>query len=191
MIGYIIGTITQIDNDKVIVENNGIGYIVYFFNVGKLSLNNQYKIYTHQVVKEDDISLFGFLALEEKSLFLSLTNVKGIGAKTANNIMGRASVRRLVDAIDSGDLAFLKTLPGIGSKSAQQIILDLKGKLVAEEKSNSVNENIEDALMALKGLGYKASEIKSIENELAKHKNKDVDEYVKIALQLMMKRKGG
>lgn len=191
MYAYIIGIVEEINRDHIVVETNQIGYMIYFADTSKIKLKAMTKIYTYQVVREDDISLFGFLTAEDRSVFLKLIEVKGIGPKTAMNLLSKVTATRFIQAIEQQDVSFLKSLPGIGAKSAQQIVLDLKGKLVFHDNDKVVSLELEDALNALKSLGYKASELKSIETELIKSSATTVDEYVKIGLQLLLKRKGG
>ena len=112
--------------------------------------------------------------------------------KTALNILTSTSYSQVINAIEKGEVPFLKQMPGIGAKTAQQIVLDLKGKLVGDsEVVNKGNKNFQDAMEALKALGYKNNEIQSISRELSLMELNTVDEYVKIGLQLMLKRKGG
>ena len=190
MIGYLIGVVTEINLDSIILEVNQVGYLVNFLQTPNFKLNDTIKIYTYQVVREDEISLYGFLNKSDRFLFLKLINVKGIGPKTALNMFTNTASNDIIAAIEKADIAFLKTLPGIGAKSAQQIILDLQGKLVLSE-NKVVSENYQASLTALKNLGYKASEIKSIEAELRSETDLSLEEYVKLGLQLLLKRQGG
>ncbi|MEF9920810.1 MAG: Holliday junction branch migration protein RuvA [Erysipelotrichaceae bacterium] len=193
MIAFIRGIIFAIANDHVIIDNQGIGYQVYVANPSSMTLNQELTLFTYQHVREDAITLFGFLTREEHDLFLRLISVKGVGPKTALNIMNVGGTDGIVEAIENGNVDFLKKLPGIGAKSAQQIVLDLKGKLVLNNDATSINkdQNYLDALLALKSLGYKQNEINSISKELAAMKKTTVDEYIRCALSIMLKRKGG
>ena len=192
MYAYIKGFVQSYGSDYVIVENGGIGYYLHFVHPEMIGLNKEVTIYTYQHVREDEISLFGFYSMQEKELFLSLVSVKGVGPKTALGILAAVSVEKLIHAIENNDLAVLKGLPGIGSKSASQIILDLKGKLVSQENDKiSKNQQIEDAIIALKSLGYKTKELSDISNALYAMEESTVDEYVKTGLQLLAKKKGG
>lgn len=194
MIAFVKGIVHSQRIDSVIVDNQGIGYLIYMPNPQSLSLGQETMLYTYQHVREDAITLFGFLKQQELELFMRLISVKGVGPKTALNMLGVCGADAMVAAIETGDVAMLKKLPGIGAKSAQQIVLDLKGKLVedapvsSEEKIS--NSNITDAMDALKALGYKQNELSGVAKELAKEKAKSVDEYVRLALGIMLKRKG-
>ena len=107
-------------------------------------------------VSENDVGLYGFESSEEKNLFLKLITVKGLGPRTAMNMLARSSSARLISSIEQGDVSALKAMPGIGAKTASQIILDLKGKLVqADTKLEKYEQPVQEALEALKNLGYK------------------------------------
>lgn len=191
MIAFIKGKVISYNSDSVILENNGIGYRIYMANPSNLVLQEDVLIYTYQQFREDATMLFGFQKQEEHDLFVRLISVKGIGPKIAIGSMSASSCNQIIAAIESGDAQALKRLPGIGAKAASQIILDLKGKLVEDEKESKViNQNLQDAVDALKSLGYKNNEIHSIMKELNQEKDKSVDEYVRLALALMIKKKG-
>ena len=192
MYAYIKGFVQSYGSDHVIVENNGIGYYIFYVHPENLGLNKEVTIYTYQNVREDEISLFGFSSVKEKELFLSLISVKGVGPRTALTVLSFITVEELVAAIEQENVTVLKKLPGIGGKTASQIILDLKGKLVAQETvALPKNRTLEDALVALKSLGYKQREINDIISELQLLENGTVDAYVKYGLQLLLKKKGG
>ena len=135
MISFLKGDIVEINVDYVLVDVNGIGFQVF---VGKPQdySNGRSLIYTYYHVKEDGVSLYGFKTKQEQDLFLRLINVSGIGPKTASGILGATTTNSLISAIELGNIAFLKKLPSIGPKAAQQIILDLKGKLISDEQAN-------------------------------------------------------
>jgi Holliday junction DNA helicase RuvA len=186
MYGYIIGTITKITPKYIIIENNGIGYIVIVPNPYNYKLDTIYTIYLYQHVKEDAIELYGFLSWEEHDLFLKLITVSGIGPKSALSILASATVSEVYRAIEARDDKYLKKFPGIGPKAAQQIILDLKGKLAEPEVLvNRLDSKLNDVVDALMALGYSKKEVTGI---LAKLDNtKDVSTLVKEALRLLVK----
>ena len=193
MIAFIKGTVFQTKKDSVIIENNGIGYQIFIPNPQTLVYGNEMMIYTYQHVREDAILLFGFQSMEEHELFLRLIEVKGLGPKTAVNILGVASVQNFMDAIEKNDVAYLKSMPGIGAKTAQQIVLDLKGKLVMHENKKQIasdlNEILQDASDALLALGYKASEISRVIKEISMQEYHSVDEAMRLALAKLLNRK--
>ncbi len=187
MIGFVRGSVHAFGLDYVLIDTGSIGYRISFYHPEALSLGKEMTIYTYQHVREDENTLFGFLSLTEYDLFVKLISVKGLGPKTACNILAAASAERVIEAIENGDVAFMKRMPGIGSKTASQIILDLKGKLVeVEEKAPGVNEKLKDALEALKTLGYKASELKGITKKL-QEEDLSTDAYIRKALTLLAK----
>lgn len=189
MIAYIKGRITGIELDKIVVENNGIGYEIYFSRPEQVNINDDVLVYTFQRVAEDDLSLYGFLDKKNLEFFIKLLSVKGIGAKSANNIMANSNIDTLVNAINNDDVTYLKTINGIGNKSASQIILDLKGKLAVASKE--VRIPVFDSLKeSLKYLGYKSVEINSIVKQLSEYENESEDVVLKKALQLLASKRG-
>lgn len=184
MIGFVRGTVHAFGPDYVLLDVNGIGYRIHFFHPEVLRKDKEMTIYTYQNVREDEISLFGFLSLEEYDLFTKLISVKGLGPKIASNILSRASVDSIIAAIETGDVDFIKMMPGIGKKTASQIMLDLKGKLV--ESGGSDSEELNDVAEALKQLGYKPTEIRPVIKKLANEKG-STDELIRKALALLMK----
>ncbi len=183
MYGYIKGIVTDIESNNIILENNGIGYLIYTSNPYSFELNQNYKIYTYQNVKEDDISLYGFKTKEEKSLFLKLIDVKGLGPKMALPIIATGSIDEIIDAIEKENISYLKKFPKIGDKVARQIILDLKGKLVSSNNLEVVkNEELTEALVAL---GYKKQDINKIISKV--DINLRIEDQIKEALKLLLK----
>jgi holliday junction DNA helicase RuvA len=189
MIAFIKGTVFSLSQDGVIIDQNGMGYYVYFARPERLKLNETCLLYTYHQIREDEHSLYGFLTREERDFFLKLISVKGLGSKTANQILAVASIETLILAIEQGDVDRLKALPGIGNKTASQIILDLKGKLVEVHKdSKSEAKSVLDTLEALKTLGYKSNELIAVEKKLRSHEDKSADELLKLALIELAKR---
>ena len=183
MIEYIKGELVIIGLDYIVIENSGIGYHINYINNSKLMLNESYQIFTYQHIREDENTLYGFLSIDEREFFKRLISVKGLGPKTAMNIFSAITLEQLINAIENNDVALLKKLPKIGAKTASQIVLDLKGKLVVIDNIKSVsNNNINDALEALKSLGYKASELNNVSNIFKENGDLQVDELIKIGL---------
>ncbi|MDR1795016.1 MAG: Holliday junction branch migration protein RuvA [Erysipelotrichaceae bacterium] len=191
MYAFIKGIVAGKNADSVVIENNGIGYQIAYPKPERLSIGEEVLIYTYLVVREEEFSLYGFGNQKEKELFLNLISVKGVGAKTAMLILGAARTEELYTAISLGNLTYLKGLPGIGAKTASQILLDLKGKLVQEESAPSANPLLNDATSALRAMGFKASELQAIAKDLQASNEKSVDGLVKLGLRLMQRRKGG
>ena len=185
MIGFIRGIVYAYGIDYVLIDVNGIGYRINFNHPESLTIGKEMTIYTYQNVREDEISLFGFLSLQEYDLFVKLISVKGLGPRIASSILGRASTESIIKAIEDGDVEFMKRMPGVGNKTASQIILDLKGKLV-ESEDEVVDNRLKDVQEALKTFGYKPQEIKPVIKSL-KNEAGSTDELVKKALKKFVK----
>ncbi len=190
MIAFIKGKVVSYTMDSVIIDNHGIGYRIYMPNPSTLVLNDEVVVYTYQHFREDAQLLYGFLSQEDHDLFVRLISVKGIGPKIAANALAASDTKSIIAAIENGDAAMLRQLPGIGPKAASQIVLDLKGKLVDHSEPQQFDENLMDAMEALKSLGYKNSEINAIIKDLKSEKGLSVDGYVRKALAIMLKKKG-
>ncbi len=185
MIGFVTGTVHAFGVDYVLIDVHGVGYRINFYHPEELAVGKQMTIYTYQNVREDEISLFGFLSLLEYDLFIKLISVKGLGPRIACNILSKASVEEIIKAIEDGDVNFMKRMPGIGNKTASQIILDLKGKLVSLD-DEKVNENLNDVADALKALGYKQQEIRNVLKKLNNEEG-STDELIRKALSILIK----
>ena len=192
MIAFVRGTIYSLSADSLIVDNHGIGYRIFTPQTLKFRIGSEVTLYTYQQVREDGISLFGFESMEGYEIFLRLISVKGVGAKTALAMLGTCTPERMVEAIENNDVKLLKSLPGIGAKTAQQIVLDLKGKLVEEVQESKTEENQElnDAMDALRALGYRGGELTALRRELAKLEPVSTDAYIRKALGIMAKKSG-
>lgn len=175
MISYIKGEIVYNDAEGVIIENNGIGYrvIVPAFSAQKLcSQRGEVIVHTYMSVREDGITLFGFSSVEERSLYEKLISVSGIGPKAAVSILGVLTPSQLITAIVSADSAAIARAPGIGKKTAQRVILDLKDKIgnddvadifdgnggEAVSETAAAGDDRSEAVEALVALGYSRSE---------------------------------
>lgn len=192
MIAFIKGTITAYGADWIVIEQNGIGWKVFYPHTEAIHLNESVQIFTYMHITENDVSLFGFESQEEQDLFTRLISVKGLGPKTAINMLAHTTSNRLIASIEQGDVNLLKSMPGIGAKTASQIILDLKGKLVHTDKEKeNYSFEINDACEALKNLGYKQGEITQAAKIMSESSNLSTEEYLKIGLQFLMKKKVG
>lgn len=187
MYSYIKGMVVDMARDHIVLDNHGIGYLIYVSNPYQFTRGKETLVYVYQQVKEDDILLYGFLTKAEKELFLKLILVKGIGCKTAIGILATGDVNAIIQAIESKNIAYLKKIPGIGPKAAQQIILDLQGKFnaVATEMVLTSAE-FDEATEVLIALGYKPQEVEKVMNSLI-HEKLDTNGYVKKALSLIVK----
>lgn len=187
MYSYIKGYVVDIQKDYIVLENQGIGYQLSVSNPYAFSKDKERLVYVYQQVKEDDIVLFGFQSKEEKELFLKLILVKGIGCKTAIGMLAVGDIDSIISAIETGNVAYLKKIPGIGPKAAQQIILDLQGKFKgAVTMIHQTNQELEEAGEVLLALGYKRSEIDKVLAKLLREQL-DTNGYVKKALSMLVK----
>ena len=202
MFAYIKGSLEEKSNDYVVIENSGIGYKIFMSNISINSigeLGDTVKVHTYYHVREDNISLYGFLAKEELKMFELLISVSGIGSKSAITILSNITPASFALAVISNNIELLKKIPGIGAKTAQRIVLELQDKLKAQEKELmaieeqeelkqatpvATGENVDEAIQALQILGYNRREI---EKAFAKIANTDVsvEELIKKGLSLL------
>ena len=184
MYDYISGVIKDIESNYVIIDNNGIGYLIYTPNPYSFNLDDEYKIYVYQQIREDENSLYGFKTKEEKDIFLKLIGVKGLGCKMALPMLALGSVDGIIDAIERENILYLKKFPKIGDKVARQIILDLKWSLAVNRDKLKAIE-FEELVEVLKGLGYKLPDINKVLPNISK--DKTIEEQIKEALRLLLK----
>ena len=184
MIYYLRGKVSLIDGDTLVVDVRDVGYQVLVSHINDYEIGQEVLIYTYNVVREDEQYLVGFSSLEEKSVFLSLIKVKGLGPKSAIGALSSTTPNDVINAIASNNVAYLKKLPGIGAKAAAQIILDLKGQLTGGSKGDpGVYEEVYEAL---KNLGFKGA---AIDRVLATINEPDAtsEQVLKIALNKLRK----
>lgn len=184
MYEYINGMITKVNPKYVVLDNNGIGYLIYVPNPYNWRENDFCTIWVYQAVREDSIDLYGFNTFEEKDLFLKLISVTGIGPKSALPILAASSVDDIKGAISSGNSSYMQKFPGIGPKAAQQIILDLRGKVEFETPALFKND-LEDCVEALVALGYNKKEANKVMGKI--DTTKPQNEIIKEALKLLSK----
>jgi holliday junction DNA helicase RuvA len=191
MIDYITGSITQITPTFLTLETNGIGY---FINISlstfsKLEGKSEFKVLIHEVIREDSHLLFGFADIEERDIFRLLISVTGVGANTARMMLSSLSSAEIEKAIMGSDVNVLKSVKGIGLKTAQRIIIDLKDKLgktagTGEIFAFSDNTKREEALSALVMLGFAKSAVSKILDKIVREeKNLTVEDLIKRALK--------
>lgn len=171
MISYIKGNLEAKNLDNVVIDVGGIGYKI-FMSINSIErigeIGTIVKVHTYMRVREDDISLYGFCTNEELRMFEQLIGVSGVGAKSALTILSNISPSSFALAIISGDVNTLKSLHGIGAKSAQRMILELKDKMKTQDaiqteimptKTIVTNDKVRDAVEALQVLGYARKDI--------------------------------
>lgn len=198
MYAYIKGSLEEKGTNYVVIENGNIGYKIFMSNmsINEIGdLGEKVKVYTHYYVREDNISLYGFLSHEELKMFELLLSVSGIGAKSAIAMLSNITPAGFAVAIISNNVALLKKIPGIGPKTAQRIILELQDKLKAEQeltkqeeqteiKVVNNSENVEEAMQALQILGYNKKEIEKAFEKIA-NTDVSVEELIKKGLSIL------
>ncbi len=181
MYSYIIGKIAAINTNSIVIDNNGIGYNVYVANPYSFNIGENYQVFTYTHQNEYETSMYGFKTEDEKTLFLRLIDVKGLGPKVALGLFATGSVAGIIDAIDRENIVYLTKFPKVGDKLARQIILDLKGKLA---KSEVVTSNNDELVSVLESLGYKKPDIKKVLPHI--DYTETIENQIKEALKLML-----
>jgi Holliday junction DNA helicase RuvA len=179
MFAYIKGIFEEKGNNYVVIDVGGVGYKIFMSNMAIATLGetgNVVKVHTYYYVREDNISLYGFASKEELKMFELLISVSGVGAKSAISMLSAISPSDFAMAIISDDVAKLKKVPGVGAKTAQRIILELKDKLKDEEIADNSGEEVanfvaksvdaEEAIAALQILGYTKKDIEKVLSQI-------------------------
>ncbi|MES0371249.1 MAG: Holliday junction branch migration protein RuvA [Mariprofundaceae bacterium] len=163
MIGWLTGTIRDLDPaGSILLETHGVGYdvAVSIQALCTLKQGEQASLYIHSHVREDQFTLFGFNSIQERELFRKLNTVSGIGARIALNLMSGMPASELLQAIENADDVAIARTPGIGKKTAQRLILELKGKLTLDDTGESaLPDEASDIRSALLNLGYKPAQV--------------------------------
>jgi Holliday junction DNA helicase RuvA len=191
MIDYIKGTITQVTPTFLTIETGGVGYFVNISltTFSKLEGKSDYKVLIHEVIREDAHLLFGFADKEEREIFRFLISVTGVGASTARMMLSSLSPGEVERAIIGSDVNVLKSVKGIGLKTAQRIIVDLKDKLGKQSGTGEIfaladNTRRDEALSALVMLGFaKGAVSKVLEKIVREDKDLTVEDMIKRALK--------
>lgn len=205
MFDFIQGKVDFVGPEYIVIENQGIGYQIVTSNpfayAGKL--HQEVKVYIFHYMRAEMMALYGFSSRVEKMMFEKLLNVSGIGPKGALAILAAGTPEQIARAVENEDEAFLRRLPGVGKKTARQMILDLKGKLndvfsqiypqnlddhahAPGADSGEGNRELEEAVLALKTLGYTEKEIQTVLPELKKEQM-TTQQYIKKALRSLLK----
>ncbi len=159
MIGYLRGTVVDSNKETIILDVNGVGYLIHTSKHPTSGENTKYFIHTH--VREDQISLFGFETQQEIGLFKMLLSVSGVGPKVAMAIMSASDVNKIFAAVSKADVGFFTSIPGIGKKGAQRIIIELKGK-IGSVQDIDLGEDGDDIVEGLMSMGFDRKEIKKV-----------------------------
>lgn len=192
MYSYFNGIIKDISIDSITIDVNDIGYNIYMAedDINKLKLEQRVLIYTYFQHREDDMRLFGFLEKSRLQFFKKLITVSGVGSKLALGIISNISVEDMCSAIATENIIALKNIPGIGPKLAGKIIFELKDKVSNEEMLSKVviknNPEIDEAITALKVLGYSERELTECINAI-NAENKSVQDIIRMCLNYMRK----
>lgn len=162
MIGWLRGVLRQVEPSRVLLDTGGVGYDVHvplstFYELQKISAGEPAELFIHTHVREDALVLFGFSSDRERQLFLRLIGVSGIGPKLAQTILSGMPGDELIDALARSDLARLNRIPGVGKKTAERMVLELREKVkdLAADLPVAVEPRDDDLVLALTNLGYK------------------------------------
>ena len=198
MIGYLRGQIAAISEDNIIIDVGGVGYNVLVTTKTAEALSrigDEVKVYTYLSVREDAMKLFGFSSADELDMFKKLITVNGIGPKNAMGVLSVMDTSDIRFAILSGDAKTLSKCPGVGNKSAQKIILELKDKVDIEQTINNIqsgdatieplSDARKEAAEALSALGYSATEAMKAVKSVPDAESMDVETLLKAALKYL------
>ena len=193
MIGYIKGKLLYVEENTVILENNGVGYEITCSSSALKEILSQGSgaVYTYTAVREDGIFLYGFNSPEEKNMFLKLISVSGVGPKMGITVLSSMSIENLAVKIATNDVKGLSSVKGLGKKTAERIILELREKVDAvesavatkEEKKIEVNKDDEDAVFALQSLGFTKQEAVSLVKTAREQGADSIEKIISVALR--------
>lgn len=191
MIHHLKGQLVEKNPTNVVIDCNGVGYFVHIslHTFSLLPVSEAVHLYTHLQVKEDSHTLYGFREKSEREIFRLLISVSGVGASTARTMLSSLDPQQIMEAIASGDAATIQSIKGIGAKTAQRVILDLKDKIMKvfgldEVSAPQSNTNREEALSALETLGYTRKQSEKVIDKIVKTApDSTVESLIKLALK--------
>ena len=191
MITHLKGKLVEKSPTNVVIEVNGIGYWVNISltTFSQITDNENIKLYTHLQIKEDSHSLYGFYSKKERDIFRLLISVSGVGTSTARTMLSSLNPQQVVEAISSNNVSIVQSVKGIGSKTAQRLIIELRDKILKiydldESNVNSNNTTREEALSALEVLGInKKSSERLVDNIIKENQDISVEEIIKETLK--------
>ena len=191
MITHIQGRLIEKNPTEVIIDCNGVGYFINIslHTFSQLPTGENVKLYTHLQVREDSHTLYGFLFKSEREIFRLLISVSGIGASIARTMLSSLSPQQVIEAIASEDVVTIQSVKGIGSKTAQRAVLDLKDKILKvygleDVSAVSSNTNKNEALSALETLGFARKQVEKVCDKILKEQPEaSVEEIIKQALK--------
>ena len=190
MITHIKGLLIEKTPTEVVIETNGVGYSINISlnTFSRLGEEDNIKLFTHQIIKEDSHSLYGFYEKSERFLFVKLISVSGIGASTARTMLSSLTPAEIISAISTSNVSVIQSIKGIGSKTAQRLILELKDKLnLFQNEDDSIdfvqNNSVSEAISALEVLGYSNKQTNKVVNQIFNQNSGiDVESLIKKAL---------
>ncbi|MBR6285060.1 MAG: Holliday junction branch migration protein RuvA [Muribaculaceae bacterium] len=198
MLDYISGTVAELNPAFVVIDNHGMGYMINislttYDAIARLGKDEVVRLYVHEAIREDAHVLFGFATKRERDLFLLLIGVSGVGPNTARMILSSATAEQLENAIATGNVGMLKAVKGVGAKTAQRIIVDLKDKikvgdaaLLHQDAGAAVGEVFGEAQAALVMLGFTQQQSgKALKKLLQQQPALTVEQAIKQALKMM------
>ena len=191
MISHIQGRLVEKSPTDVVIDCNGVGYLINIslHTFSNLPTSESVKLFTHLIVREDAHILYGFSSITEREIFKLLITVSGVGASTARTMLSSLSPDQVVEAIASNDLVVIQSAKGIGAKTAQRLVLDLKDKILkiyglAPNSVDTSNTNKNEALSALETLGFARKQAEKICDSIVKdNPQASVETIIKLALK--------
>ncbi|MGL4364620.1 MAG: Holliday junction branch migration protein RuvA [Bacteroidales bacterium] len=191
MYEYLKGSLAEISPTYAVIESSGVGYLIHIslHTYSQLSNKKEVLLYIHQQIREDAHILYGFFEKEERTLFRLLISVSGVGSSTARIMLSSLSCLELINAIATGNIALLKSIKGIGLKTAERIVVDLKGKNLSETPIDNLlsgggNMHSNEAIAALLALGFpKPNTEKAVEAAFKQNPQQSVEGLIRSALQ--------
>lgn len=191
MIHHLKGQLVEKNPTNVVIDCNGVGYFVHIslHTYAMIPTSEAVRLYTHLQIKEDSHTLFGFWEKSEREIFRLLISVSGVGASTARTMLSSLDPKEIMEAIASGDAGTIQSIKGIGAKTAQRVILDLKDKILKvfgmdEVSTPQNNTSREEALSALETLGYTRKQSEKVIDKIAKNApDSTVESLIKLALK--------
>ena len=190
MIAYIKGKVSQKLGKSVVLLTGGVGYEVFLSlkNLETVKVDEEHEFFIHSYIKEDAFTLYGFSSLDELDFFKKLITVSGVGPKSALNVLALANVDELKRAITSGDSSMLQQVSGIGKKTAERLVVELKEKFIVDLSEAAIDtDDAKQVVEALVSLGYKVAEAQEIVKQLPKEEA-DLATKIKQALQFVNKK---
>ena len=191
MITHIQGRIIEKNPTNIVIDCSGVGYYINIslHTFSQLPSEEQVKLYTHLQVREDSHTLYGFSSIVEREIFRLLISVSGVGANIARTMLSSLSPEQVMEAIAHNDLVTIQSVKGIGSKTSQRVVLDLKDKILKvygldDVSTLSSNTNKNEALSALETLGFARKQAEKVCNTIVKHDPEaSVETIIKLALK--------